>query len=104
MMAPLPEHRQAAPGELEHSAPVERDRGAVRSAASALGSAIGRSRLAPAAPAQCKRAVTRDILDQLIETCATDRLTDTGISRSFSWRSRQAGAAAATRRGCASSS
>ena len=24
-----------------------------------------------------KRAVTRDILDQLIETCATDRLTDT---------------------------
>ena len=53
---------------------------------------------------KCKRAVTRDILDQLIETCATDRLTDTGISRSFSWRSRQAGAAAAKWRGCASSS
>ena len=104
MMAPLPEHRQAAPGELEHSAPVERDRGAVRSAASALGSAIGRSRLAPAAPAQCKRAVTRDILDQLIETCATDRLTDTGFrDPSLGVRVRR-GAAAATRRGCASSS
>ncbi len=51
-----------------------------------------------------KRAVTRDVLDRLIATCATDRLPIPAISRSFSWRSRQAGAGAAKWRGCASSS
>ena len=51
-----------------------------------------------------RRGRARDVLDRLIATCATDRLTDTGISRSFSWRSRQAGAGAAKWRGCASSS
>jgi hypothetical protein len=51
-----------------------------------------------------RRARARDVLDRLIATCATDRLADTGISRSSSWRSRPAGAGAAKWRGCASSS
>ena len=48
---PCPEHRQAAPGELEHIAPLERDRGTVRRAEPARGPALGRSRLAAAARA-----------------------------------------------------
>jgi hypothetical protein len=51
-----------------------------------------------------KRAVTGDVLDRLIATCATGRLADIGISRSLSWRSRPAGAGAAKWRGCVSSS
>jgi hypothetical protein len=50
-----------------------------------------------------KRAVTRDVLNRLIVTCATDRLADAATSRSSSWRSRRAGPGAAKWRGCASS-
>ena len=79
---PLPEHRQAAPGELEHSAPVERDRGTVCGAESALVPAIGRSRLAAAAPAQvqagrhsgCLGSVDRDLRDG-----SSDRYRDLAI-------------------------
>ena len=100
---PMPQHRQAAPGELEHAAPLERDRGTVRSAEPALGPAIGRSRLAAAAPAQeqagrhpgCLGSVDRDLRD--------GSSSRSRISRSFSWRSRPAGAGAAKWRGCASS-
>jgi integrase len=74
---PRPEHREAAPDELEHSAPVERDRGTVRSAESALGPAIGRSRSPRRRPRKSKRVIIRDILDRLIATCARGRLADT---------------------------
>jgi hypothetical protein len=69
---PCPKHRQAAPGELEHIAPLERDRGTVR--APALRSALRLAVRAPSRPRDRKSepAVTRDVLDQLIETCATD--------------------------------
>jgi integrase len=74
---PCPEHRQAAPGELDHIAPLERDRGTVRRAEPARRPALGRSCLAAAARAQEQAAVTRNVLDRLIATCATDRLADT---------------------------
>jgi hypothetical protein len=51
-MAPVPQHRQATTGGLEHAAPLERDRGTVRSAEPALGAAIGRLSLGAAAAAQ----------------------------------------------------
>ena len=72
----MPEHRQAAPGELEHTAPVERDRGTVR--APSLRSALRLAVRASSRPRErkSKRAVTRDVLDRLIATCATDRLAD----------------------------
>jgi hypothetical protein len=47
-----PKHRQAALGELEHTAPVERDRRTVRCAEPAFGPALGRSGLVAAARAQ----------------------------------------------------
>ena len=73
---PMPEHRQAAPGELEHTAPLERDRGTVR--APSLRSALRLAVRASSRPRErkSKRAVTRDVLDRLIATCATDRLAD----------------------------
>jgi hypothetical protein len=49
---PMPQHCQATTGGLEHAAPLERDRGTVRSAEPALGAAIGRLSLAAAAAAQ----------------------------------------------------
>jgi hypothetical protein len=51
-IAPMPQHGQATTGGLEHAAPLERDRGTVRSAEPALGAAIGRLSLAAAAAAQ----------------------------------------------------
>jgi hypothetical protein len=92
-----------APGELEHIAPLERDRGTVRHAEPAISAAIGGSGLGEAAPAQEQAAITRDGLNRLIVTCATDRLADAATSRSSSWRSRRAGPGAAKWRGCASS-
>ena len=90
-------------GELEHIAPLERDRGTVRRPS--LRSALRLAVRAPARPRQrkSKRAVTRDVLNRLIVTCATDRLADAATSRSSSWRSRRAGPGAAKWRGCASS-
>jgi integrase len=55
VMAPRPEHRQEATGELEHIAPLRGIEG-------------------PFAP---RRGRVRDVLDRLIATCATDRLADT---------------------------
>jgi integrase len=55
VMAPRPEHRQEATGELEHIAPLRGIEG-------------------PFAP---RRGRARDVLDRLIATCATDRLADT---------------------------
>ena len=51
-IAPMPQHGQATTGGLEHAAPLERDRGTVRSAEPALGAAIGRLSLAAAVAAQ----------------------------------------------------
>ena len=74
---PCPEHRQAAPGELEHIAPLERDRGPF--AAPSLRAALRLAVRASPRPRErkSKRAVTRDVLDRLIATCATDCLADT---------------------------
>jgi hypothetical protein len=51
-MAPMPQHRQATTGGLEHAAPLERGRGTVRNAEPALGAANGRLSLGAAAAAQ----------------------------------------------------
>ena len=74
--APCPKHRQAAPGELEHTAPLERDRGTVR--APSLRSALRLAVRASSRPRERKSepAVAWDVLDRLIATCATDRLAD----------------------------
>lgn len=71
-----PKHRQEAPGELEHIAPLERDRGTVR--APSLRSALRLAVRASSRPRERKSepAITRDVLDWLIATCATDRLAD----------------------------
>ena len=78
---------QAAPGELEHIAPLERDRGTVRSAESALGAAIGRSDLAAAAPAQeqagrhsgCPGSADRDLRDGSSSRCPGPRDPSLGV-------------------------
>ena len=70
----MPQHRQAATGGLEHAAPLERDRGTVRSAEPALGAAIGRLSLARPRSAS---GASWDVLDRLIATCAMDCLADT---------------------------
>ena len=76
-VALCPKHRQAAPGELEQTAPLERDRGTVR--APSLRSALRLAIRASSRPRERKSepAVARDVLDWLIATCATDRLADT---------------------------
>jgi integrase len=73
---PCLKHRQAAPGELEHTGPLERDRRIVR--APSLRSALHLAVRASSRPRERKSepAVTRDVLDWLIATCATDRLAD----------------------------
>ena len=72
-----PKHRQAAPGELEHTAPLERDRRTVRCAEPAFGLRLAVRASSRPRERKSKRAVTWDVLDRLIATCATDRLADT---------------------------
>jgi integrase len=76
--APCPQHRPAALGELERT--LRRWKGIEGPfAAPSLRSALKLAVRASPRPRQLKskRAVTRDVLDRLIATCATDRLADT---------------------------
>ena len=86
-MAPMPQHRQATTGGLEHAAPLERDRGTVRNAEPALGAAIGRLSLGAAAAAQQQASgglgwlgsADRDLRDGLSRRHSRPRDTPLGV-------------------------
>jgi hypothetical protein len=83
----MPQHCQATIGGLEHAAPLERDRGTVRSAEPALGAAIGRLSLAAAAAAQEQASrgprwlgsADRDLRDGLSRRHSRPRDTPLGV-------------------------
>ena len=84
---PCPKHRQAAPGELEHIAPLERHRGTVRRPEFALSAAIGRSRVAAAARTQeqagrhpgCPGSADRNLRDRSLGRFAGSRDPSLGV-------------------------